>query len=141
MARPRWAAARVFAAVASRPRSGKRHPRAQRDGFGGRCQGHQSLHQVLHEMDLARGFRPQVHDQVGAAEGQTPGARTGGGDLETIVVAEGGFQAEDQFNAGRAAYRGRLSRSDMMASIAATCSGVSARVHHNAVKPGPHRRR
>ena len=88
-------------------------------------------------MDLARGFWPQVHDQVGAAQRKPPGARTGGGDLITVVVAQGSFQAEDQFNA-----TGQHTAATFQVGYDGVDGGNLLRsfgaAHHDAVKPGPH---
>ena len=50
-------------------------------------------------MDFAGGFGPQVHDEVGAAQGEAPDAGAGGGNFVSAVVAGSGFQGGDDFDA------------------------------------------
>ena len=49
-------------------------------------------------MDFAGWFRSQVHHQVGASEREGANTAAGGGDLESIVVATGGFKRRYDLN-------------------------------------------
>ena len=43
-------------------------------------------------MDFARRFRAQVHNQVGASQREAPHPGAGGGNLKSVMIAQGGFK-------------------------------------------------